>query len=135
LFATLRLKAEAIHQEKEAALSDSLFQKTTFYKSLFVAMASAIAVTATATGRSLFLSKDRFPRKLDLVSFFADALDHDLLSFLELVTNVFDAAIEISEMWQQPSRPGMISTNAPKSTIRETVPRYVSPISASQSEP
>src|ERR1051326_740349 len=41
----------------------------------------------------------------------------------------------ISEMCNKPSVPGKISTNAPKSTMRETVPRYVCPTSASAVKP
>src|SRR4030095_11129848 len=59
---------------------------------LFVAATAVIAVPAAA-GSSLFLSKYRLAGKLDLVAFLADALDHDLLSFLELVANVFDTPV------------------------------------------
>jgi hypothetical protein len=66
---------------------------------LFVAVTVPITAgivtfaSTSSAGRSLLLCKDRLAGKLDLIAFFSDALHHDLLTFLELVTNVLDASI------------------------------------------
>ena len=39
-------------------------------------------------GLPVFVAQDRLPRKFDLVALAADALDQDLLAFLELVADV-----------------------------------------------
>ena len=43
--------------------------------------------------RLLGNTQNRLPRKFDLVAFFADALDHDLLPFFQLVAHIADAVV------------------------------------------
>src|SRR5215212_9206266 len=50
-------------------------------------------IAICSAGGCLLLSKDRFPRELDLIALLADALHHDLLAFLQLITHVANAAV------------------------------------------
>src|SRR5438045_1774838 len=52
-------------------------------------------------GLPRFVTQDSFARKLDLVAFFADALDHDLLAFAQLVTNIANPTIRDFRDMQQ----------------------------------
>src|SRR5438067_11580588 len=50
-------------------------------------------MTGGGAGLALLISQDGLARQLDLVAFFTDALDHNLLAFLQFVTHVADAAV------------------------------------------
>ncbi len=50
-------------------------------------------MTAGSIGVLGFVAQDGFAGKLDLVAFLADALDHDLLAFFQLVAHVLDATV------------------------------------------
>src|SRR5207245_8816995 len=66
---------------------------------------SASLMTARCAGLSVFISQHRLPGQLDLVAILADAFDHDLLAFTQLVTNVADAAVRNLGDLQQPVGP------------------------------
>src|SRR5678815_187942 len=55
-------------------------------------LAAAVA-RARSFGFAILFAQHRLPRQLDLVPFAADALHHDLLPFLQLVTNVLNTTI------------------------------------------
>jgi hypothetical protein len=42
---------------------------------------------------AVLIAQDSFSRKLNLVAFFADTFDQDLLSFLQLIANILHSAI------------------------------------------
>ena len=79
-------------------------------------------MTAGSVGVLGFVAEDGLAGKLDFVAFLADALDHDLLAFFQLVTHVADAPVGDFRDVQQAISAGKISTKAPKSTMRLTVP-------------
>ena len=72
-------------------------------------------------GLAVLITEYGFARELDLVALTTDALHQNLLSLLQLVAHVFHAAVGDFGDVKQPVSAG----NAPKSTMRETVPRYV----------
>ena len=41
----------------------------------------------------VLVMQDRFARQFDLVAFFADTLNHDLLAFLQFIAHVANATI------------------------------------------
>src|SRR3712207_6349822 len=102
-----------------------------FFTNLGARAAPRLVVVAVAGGPGrlgfpallLLLPQDGLAGELNLVALLADALDHDLLPLLEFVAHVADAVLGDLGDVQQASVPGKISTKAPKSTMRETVPR------------
>jgi hypothetical protein len=72
------------------------------------------------------LLQNRPPAQLDLVAFERQ----NLVALIQLILNLLNAALRNLGNMQQPIGARKISTNAPKSTIRTTLPKYVLPTSA-----
>ena len=69
------------------------------------------------------LPEHRAPAEFDFIAFERQNLDQDLVAFLELVADVLDPVLGDLANVQETVGAGKISTKAPKSTRRTTLPR------------
>jgi hypothetical protein len=84
---------------------------------------AAIGGRSATTHFRALLFQDSFARKANTIAFNGQYFHQHLIAFFQLVTNIFNAVLGDFADMQQAFGAGMISTNAPKSASRVTLPR------------